>query len=153
MVHLDWLFRKRKWLRICLADFRFFSLLFSGLGVNVRVRFVSVRVTCSSFLPSLQHSRCVLPLRHSWHINKFSNFKILRGICSHCLRKTHMLALLQDNCLDLLHCAFLCKLSACLRNITAFCQDLLRPIISVVLVDTDTSVKPKYQPICWFNKT
>jgi len=29
---------------------------------------------------------------------------------------------LQDNCLDLLCCAFLGKLSGCLRNITAFCQ-------------------------------
>ena len=32
--------------------------------------------------------------------------------------KTHLLALLQDNYLDLVRCAFLCKLSACVRNIT-----------------------------------
>jgi len=46
--------------------------------------------------------------------------------------KTHLLALLQDNCLDIVHCAFLCKLSACMRNITTFCQHLLRLIKSVV---------------------
>jgi len=36
------------------------------------------------------------------------------------------LALLQDNCLDLLMlcCAFLSKLSGCVKNITAFCQHL-----------------------------
>jgi len=61
--------------------------------------------------------------------------------------KPHLLALLQDNCLDLLHCTFLRKLSACVRNITAFCQHLLRPIISAVLADTDISVKPKYRLI------
>jgi len=32
--------------------------------------------------------------------------------------KTHLLALLQDNCLDLIRCAFLHKLSGCVRNIT-----------------------------------
>jgi len=42
--------------------------------------------------------------------------------------KTHLLMLLQDNCLDLVHCAFSCKLSACVRNITAFCEHLLRLI-------------------------
>ena len=42
--------------------------------------------------------------------------------------KTHLLALLQGNCLDLLCCAFLSKLSGCVRNMTAFCQHLLRPI-------------------------
>jgi len=36
--------------------------------------------------------------------------------------KTHLLALPQDNCLDLVRCAFLRKLSACVRNIAAFCQ-------------------------------
>ena len=51
-------------------------------------------------------------------------------------------ALLQDNCLDLAHYAFLLKLSGCVRNITVVCQHLLRPI---VLADTDISVKPKYQ--------
>ena len=61
--------------------------------------------------------------------------------------KTHLLALLQENCLDLVHCAFSCKLSGCVRNITAFCQHLLRPIISAVLADTDISVKSKYQPM------
>jgi len=30
---------------------------------------------------------------------------------------------------------------------TAFCQFLLRLIISAVLADTDISVKPKYRPI------
>jgi len=39
--------------------------------------------------------------------------------------KTHLLVLLQHNCLDLVHCAFSCKLSACVRNITAFCKYLL----------------------------
>jgi len=61
--------------------------------------------------------------------------------------QTHLLALLQDNCLDVLRCAFLSKLSACVRNITAFCQHLLRPIKSAVLADTDRSAKPKYRPI------
>jgi len=57
--------------------------------------------------------------------------------------KPHLLALLQYNCLDLVHCAFLRKLSACVRNITAFCQHLLRPIILAILADTDISVKPQ----------
>jgi len=61
--------------------------------------------------------------------------------------KTHLLALLQDNYLDLLCCAFLSKLSGCVRNITAFCQHLLKLMLSGVLADTDISVKPKYQPI------
>ena len=39
--------------------------------------------------------------------------------------KTPLLALLQDNCLDLLRCAFLRKLSGCVRNITAFYEYLL----------------------------
>jgi len=30
--------------------------------------------------------------------------------------KTHLVALLQDNCLELVRCAFLRKLSACVRN-------------------------------------
>jgi len=33
---------------------------------------------------------------------------------------TYVLALLQDNCLDLLCCAFSPKLSGCGRNVTAF---------------------------------
>jgi len=59
--------------------------------------------------------------------------------------KPHLLALLQDNCLDLLRCAFLRKLSGRVRNITAFCQLLLRLIISAVLADAGVSVKPKYR--------
>jgi len=36
---------------------------------------------------------------------------------------THLLALLQDSCyLDLVCCAFLCKLFGCVRNTTTFCQ-------------------------------
>ena len=35
--------------------------------------------------------------------------------------KMHLLALLQDNCLDLVCCASLHKLSGCVRNITACC--------------------------------
>jgi len=35
--------------------------------------------------------------------------------------KTHLLALQQDNCLDLVCYAFLRKLSGCMRNIIAFC--------------------------------
>jgi len=61
--------------------------------------------------------------------------------------KTHLQALLQKNCLDLLCCAFLRKLSGCMSNITASCQHLLRPIKSAVLADSDISVKPKYRPI------
>jgi len=39
-----------------------------------------------SFLPSLLHSRHALLLRHrhKWCMNKFSDFKIHRCICSHC---------------------------------------------------------------------
>jgi len=59
--------------------------------------------------------------------------------------KTHLLALLQDNWLG--SSAFLRKLSACVRNTTACCQHLLRPIKSAVLADTDTSAKPKYRSI------
>jgi len=45
-----------------------------------------------------------------------------------CLFMTmHLLALLQDNCRDWVCYTFLCKLPACMRNITAFCQYLLRP--------------------------
>jgi len=61
--------------------------------------------------------------------------------------KRHLLALLKDNCLDLLRCAFLCKLSAWVRNIIAFRQHLLKPIKSAVLADTDILAKPKYRPI------
>jgi len=38
--------------------------------------------------------------------------------------KTHLLALLQDKCLDLVHCDFLRMLSVCMRNIIAFYQHL-----------------------------
>ena len=65
--------------------------------------------------------------------------------------KTHLLALLQDSCLDLVHCAFWHKLSACMRNITVFYQHLLRLIKSAVLADTDIPVKPKYRSISSFN--
>jgi len=58
----------------------------------------------------------------------------------------HILALLQDNCLDLVHCAFLRKLSGCMRNTTAFSQNLPRLIKSAIVADTDISVKLKYQP-------
>jgi len=61
--------------------------------------------------------------------------------------KPHLLALLQDNCLDLLRCTFLRKFSGYVGNITAFCQHLLRPIKLAVLADTDISAKPKYRPI------
>jgi len=60
--------------------------------------------------------------------------------------KMHLLALLQDNCHDLLRCAFLCKLSSCVTNTKAFCQHLLRLIKSAILADTDISAKPKYRP-------
>jgi len=60
--------------------------------------------------------------------------------------KTHLLAVLQDNCLDLVRCAFQRQLSGWVRNITAFSQLLQRPIKSVVLADTDISVKPKWRP-------
>jgi len=60
--------------------------------------------------------------------------------------KTDLLALLQDNCLDLVHCAFLCKLSSNVRNIIAFCQHLLRLVILAALAGIDISAKPKYQP-------
>jgi len=49
--------------------------------------------------------------------------------------------------LDLLRGTFLRKLSGCVKNISAFCQLLLSPIISAVLADTDISVKPKHRPI------
>jgi len=42
---------------------------------------------------------------------------------------------------------FLLKLSEYVRNITAFCQHLLRSIKLANLADTDISVKPKYQLI------
>ena len=60
--------------------------------------------------------------------------------------KTHLLALLQDNCLDLVRVAFLHKLSACVRTITVFCQHLLRPIKLAILANTHISLKLKYLP-------
>jgi len=47
---------------------------------------------------------------------------------------------------DLLRCAFMRKLSGCVRNITAFCQHLLRLMKSATLADTDISVKRNYRP-------
>jgi len=44
--------------------------------------------------------------------------------------KMHLPALLQDNCLDLVRYATWRKLSGGMRNITAFCQHLLKPIKS-----------------------
>jgi len=43
--------------------------------------------------------------------------------------KLYLLPLLQNNCLDLLLCVFLCMLSGCVRSITVFCQHPLRPIL------------------------
>jgi len=60
--------------------------------------------------------------------------------------KTHLPTLLQGNCLDLVHYAFLHKLSGCMSNITAFGYHLLRPNKSAVLANTDISVQPKYRP-------
>jgi len=60
--------------------------------------------------------------------------------------KPHLLALLQDNCLVLVHCALLRKVSERVRNITVFCQHLLKQIKSAVLADTDILAKPKYRP-------
>jgi len=57
--------------------------------------------------------------------------------------KMHLLALLHDNCLDLVRCAFLSKLSRCVRNITAFCQHLLRPIKSA---QQNPDIGRVYQP-------
>jgi len=60
--------------------------------------------------------------------------------------KMHLLVtLLQDNCLDLVHCGFLRK-SGCVRNITVFCQNLLKLITSAILVATIILVKPKSWP-------
>jgi len=53
-----------------------------------------------------------------------------------CLFMKTLLALLEDNWLDLVCCAFLHKLSLCKRNITVFCQHLIRPIKLVILPDT-----------------
>jgi len=50
-------------------------------------------------------------------------------------------------CHDLLRCAFLRKLSGCVRNITAFCQHLLRPIKSIVLADSDILARLIYRSI------
>jgi len=48
-------------------------------------------------------------------------------------QKKNWLELLQDNWLDLVCCAFLRKLSACERNITAFCHHLLKLIKSAIM--------------------
>jgi len=47
--------------------------------------------------------------------------------------------------LDLVHCAYLHKLSACMRTIIAFYQHLLRLIIKSAVL-ADILVKPKYRP-------
>jgi len=54
-----------------------------------------------------------------------------------CLFETAPASVVMGYCLNFLHCAFLHKLSGCVRNITAFCQLLLRLIISALLADTD----------------
>jgi len=80
-------------------------------------------------------------------------FRLRRPMCaswfilSACLLKCSLLALLQDNCLDLVFCAFLCKLSGCAKNTTALCQYLPRLILIklAVLADKHISVKAKYQ--------
>ena len=54
---------------------------------------------------------------------------------------THLSALLQDNCLNLVRCAFFRKLSAYVKNITAFCQHLLRQIYR-----QHTNIGPIYRP-------
>jgi len=54
--------------------------------------------------------------------------------------KPHLLALLQDNCLDLVHCTFLRKVCGWVRNITGFCQHLLKPIKSAGIGQANTSV-------------
>jgi len=61
--------------------------------------------------------------------------------------KMHLLVLLQDSCLDLNRGAFLRKLSGYVRNITAFCQHLLKLIKSAKIADTDISVKPIYRSV------
>jgi len=55
-----------------------------GLRLGLGLWFLSF--TFSSFLPSLLHSilAVALLLRYRWRMNKFSNFKIHRPICSHC---------------------------------------------------------------------
>ena len=51
---------------------------------------------------------------------------MVRWVCL--FMKMHLLVLLQGNFLDLLCCAFLSKLSGCMRDLIAFCQHLLRLI-------------------------
>jgi len=54
-----------------------------GLGLRLGLR-LGLSFTFSSFLISLLHSSHMLLLHHRWRMNKFSNFKIHRHICSHC---------------------------------------------------------------------
>ena len=73
--------------------FTFFQAYMLPLGVSVRATvWVKARVNfrVGLFLPSLLHFRCVLLLRHRWHMNKFSNFKIHRCIYSHCLKQNSL---------------------------------------------------------------
>jgi len=57
--------------------------------------------------------------------------------------KTHLLALLQDNCQTWFF-VLSCKLSACVTHIKVFIQHLLSPV--AVLANTNRLVKPKYRP-------
>ena len=50
---------------------------------------------------------------------------MLHGSSCLLVYETHLLALLQGNCLDLVRCAFLRKLSGRVKNIAEFCQHLL----------------------------
>jgi len=65
--------------------------------------------------------------------------------------KTHLPALLQDNCLDLVLCVFLRKLFGCVRNITVFCWHLLLPVKSAVwpilIYRWNPNISPIYRSI------
>jgi len=67
------------------------------------------------------------------------------------LTKKHLLALLQDNCFNLLCCAFLRKMSRCMRNISVLSTPT--EANKIVLADTDISVKSKYfkEPLVVWN--
>jgi len=62
------------------------------LGVSVRLKLrLGLRLgsglsfTFSFFLSSILRSSGAPLLHHKWHLNKFSNFKIHKRICSYCL--------------------------------------------------------------------
>jgi len=61
------------------------------------------------------------------------------------LMKTYLLVLLQDNCLDLVRCAFLHKSSDGVRSITVLSTCTEARPISPTLANTNISVKPKYR--------